>query len=269
MKKNQKIKLFYIHTPKTGGSSVNEYFSRVFPKTHLTHAEAHIKNDIAFDMNAYEFISGHLSYPAVRSLLDDSWIKMVTFREPYSFVISHLCWIRRLADNDEVESYNKHPKNIQKIASKMKTLDFSIASDISRFVDWLNDIEFTYLHNTQTVFISPKKIIERALQNLENIEFVGTLERLDEFLSYMSYELSFKVNLQCAPVANVNTRNYGFNIKDPRIKKALYPLVDKDIILYEAASKRLDKDISSYNGVLFDNNSENISIIKRIKLLKN
>ncbi|PWQ98694.1 sulfotransferase family 2 domain-containing protein [Leucothrix arctica] len=248
MKKNTKTRLFYIHTPKTGGTSVNQYFMKVYPETALVHVEADLKKETNLDLSKYDFISGHLTFPAVSSLLDPSWRKMVTFREPYSFVVSHMCWIRRLADEDQRENFQKHPENIQKIAVKMKEFDFSIAGDIRSFISWLEEFGFSYLHNTQTIFMSPKKNIKRALLNLDSVEFVGTLERLDDFLAYVSYKLSLELTFHGAPIANVNRRNYGFNIDDTETRKELYPLIKKDIVLYDAALKRLDKDILSCKG---------------------
>lgn len=245
MKPSSNYKLFYIHTPKTAGSSVNEYFTNIFPNS-ICHIEGKLKLENGLDLDEYDFASGHIGYTHAHKILDDKWLKLVTFREPYSFVISHLCWIRLLADPGQEERFNNHPEIFQRIAKKMASLDLSKADSIKLFIEWLDSVGCDYLHNTQTFYLDYAKTIEGAKAALEKIEFVGTLEKIDKFLELINYELSLDVKFERAPRKNVNKQKYGLDINNPEHKKALLPLIDKDIEIYKIVSDIQDRSLSRY-----------------------
>lgn len=245
MKPRSNYKLFYIHTPKTAGSSVNEYFTNIFPNS-ICHIEGKLKSEKGLDLDKYDFASGHIGYTHAHKILDDKWLKLVTFREPYSFVISHLCWIRLLADPGQEERFNNHPEIFQRIATKMASLDLSKAGNITLFIEWLDSISCDYLHNTQTFYLDYAKTIEGAKAALKNIEFVGTLEKIDKFLELINYELSLDVKFERAPRKNVNKQKYGLDINNPEHRQALLPLIDKDIEIYEIVSDIQDNNLNSY-----------------------
>ncbi|RVU83391.1 hypothetical protein EOL70_16835 [Leucothrix sargassi] len=248
MKYNEKYKLFYIHTPKTAGSSVNEYFNKIFKNKSIFHIEGQLGRAKSFDINNFDFASGHISYDRAKRILDNRWLKIITLREPYSFVISHLCWIRLLADSDQKERFNRHPEIIQKVAKKMLDVDFSDSNQITSFIAWLESIDYLYLHNTQTFYLDIKKRVDYAKKALKDIEFVGTLEELDDFLNMVNNQLNLNSTYSRAPRENVNTRKYGLDINDEKIRKALFPLIDKDILLYKEASKIFSNDLLSYHS---------------------
>jgi len=247
------MKLFYFHIPKTAGSSINEFFAKNVVPYHF-HVES--VQDLTKEFcEHFEFISGHVSFSRMNQMLDHKdWTTFVTFREPLAYTISHLKWVRKLADKGEEERFKQHPEIFQKIALKMTEYDFSIPTQITEFINWLKSINFKYFHNTQLHYIHQTQNqhelsdhqINIALQNMKKINFIGIQENLDEFMEMISYEFDWKLDQK--PRVNVNENNYGFNIDDPETQKALFPLYEKDLILYEEAKKLHAKQKALYDN---------------------
>jgi hypothetical protein len=239
------MKVFYIHVPKTGGTSINDFFAKFFKK-HIFHIEG--SNEILSEiLKKYDFVSGHVSYGRLQNNISEEWIKVISFREPYSFVISHLSWIRKLADPGEEKRLLSHPKIFQKVALKMKTYDFSDPNQINDFINWLEKKDFWYLHNTQTLYLDVNKNVEKAISLLDNFELIGITEKLVDFLTVVDYELNLNLLSKISvPKKNINKNKYGFNINDEETKKVLNRLIDKDEIIYNEAKKKMDSLLKKY-----------------------
>lgn len=123
------MKVFYLHVPKTAGSSINAFFSAHLRKT-LLHIESmpEINKD---ELERYSFVSGHVPLDKIDSIINlEHWDTIASFREPISYVASHIKWIRKLADPDQKSRFDNHPKIFQDIALKMAGMDFSNPKDI-------------------------------------------------------------------------------------------------------------------------------------------
>lgn len=237
------MKLLYFHVPKTAGSSINKFFSQNTER-YSFHIEGVENLDNSF-FNKYDFLSGHVAYNHINSMIDlRDWITFITLREPISYVISHLKWVRKLADKGEEERLLEHPPIFQKIALEMLKYDFSKSQDISSFIQWLDSINFKYFHNTQLHYLNSNRRekfftdeeIGEALENLHKINFVGIQENLNEFIEIISYEFGWNLP-HSTPNVNVNSENYGFNINDKKTREALKPLYEQDMIIYNEAKK--------------------------------
>jgi hypothetical protein len=233
---SKNVNIFYYHVPKTAGTSINRFFTDTI-SNNITHAEGKDKDLTADFLNQFNFASGHLSYTKINPLLDNRWVSMITFREPFSYAVSHLCWIRKLVEQGEEVRFHNHPKVFQEIATKMKTLDFSQSADIDKLVKWLKSIDFNYLFNTQTLYLDIGKDITKALTHLYNIDYVGVMDETPNFLKTMGVEFGFDSNQKKVPQENISTNKYGFDLNNNNTRLALLPFIDKDIIIYEEAKR--------------------------------
>lgn len=247
------MKLLYFHVPKTAGSSINKFFS-----TNLLNHHFHIESVANLNKDwceKYQFLSGHVSYNRMNAMINlNEWITFATFREPLSYVISHLKWVRKLAEDSESERLAAHPKIFQDIAIKMKEYDFSNANQITMFIQWLESINFYYFHNTQTHYMNQTNEqgflsdaqIDIALNNMEKINFIGVQESLSEYMELISYEFGWNIDLNDEIRVNTNENNYGFDISNIEIQKALLPLYQTDILIYEKAKKLFKQQQALY-----------------------
>lgn len=241
-------KYFYIHVPKTAGSSLNTFLEKNVVRS-ISHAEGSEKklDDLILE---YDLISGHISYTQVMNELDIRNVKtMITFREPFSYVVSHLCWVRKLADKGEEKRFSEHPKVFQDIALKMKEFDFSDPVELSSFIDYLEEIDFTYFHNTQTLYASNDKSVENAKLNIDRINFVGITEGLEDYFKIISLAFKWDLGFEPRNKVNVNSNKYGLDLNNRGTKDVLYRLVDKDILVYEYATQRFKSTQFAYLSI--------------------
>lgn len=250
-----KNNIFYLHIPKTAGSSMNRFLASQFADTEcLVHIESKIdfenKEDIK-KIDAFKLLSGHIALPKMQQKLKvlDSRVTMATFRIPIEHVISHIAWVRKLGDKGEESRLHMHSKIVQKIVLKLLTVDLSNAKEITHFISWLTEEKIYLFHDTQIKYLNDVNYlvnannINIALQNLDKLDFVGTTERLGEFQTMLCYELGWKFYERKIEKENINNNNYGLDIQNASIRKALQPLIQWDNMIYRIARERFIDDM--------------------------
>ena len=251
-----KNKIFYLHIPKTAGSSMNKFLTSQFKEGQtLTHIESKIdfqNNDDVLKADNYELLSGHIQLPQAQHKLKVFETRQIitTFRIPFEHVVSHIAWVRKLGDNGEEKRLQQHNATVQKIVAKLLQTDLSNAEDVLSFIDWLEMEKIYLFHDTQTRYLcgGPAKEllpqhINSAISNLQKIDFVGVTERLGEFMALLCFQNDWKINTSEEIVENKNSNNYGLDIQNPKIREALQKLVKWDNLIYKLARERFIDDM--------------------------
>ena len=237
----QKIPLLYIHIAKTAGSTVNKVLRECFgAENSLVHAESIPDWPVQVKENKIDFLSGHIPYQAFIKVKElQCYKKAITFREPYSHVISHLSWIRALSLEENKTRYKAHPEYIKKLSDKLASYDLSCPTQISDAIKSFNSLEHRLLDNTQTRYIrtnlAKESVTEvdllNSIENLKDFDFVGTDNNIGGFLKEIAtdYEVDYEVEDRRENVLNIK---FGLDINNHEIKEALLPLVKFDLQLY-------------------------------------
>jgi len=244
----QKDMFYYLHIPKTAGTTINKLFSSQYPVDEvLTHIES---SDLIKDpdkitlIQKYTYVSGHYSYPAAKNNLSISdRTTIATFRLPEEHVISHLCWVRLLGEPEHANRLAQHDKNIQSIVEHLKTVDLSNAEKIPPLIEWLEDNKYFLFHNTQARYLcggaqSPALTdnqVKIALSNLDELDFVGTVDRLSDFISMLISTFSFDTTSDNQQRENANNHKFGMDHNNRPFMNALAPLIKYDQIIYGKA----------------------------------
>jgi len=257
-----KDRIFYLHIPKTAGTSMNTFLSSKFDdKEVLTHLESNkILNaaNFAKKTEKYKYISGHVVLPRMIRDLDvfNTMTTVATFRRPIEHVVSHISWVRKLGDPGQEKKLGKHTPEIKRIVNKLLEIDLSNPDDITIFIEWLEEKELYLFHNTQTKYLCggapgvfTPQMINTALIHLNKIDFVGTVERLNDFYLLLAGSLSLKVEKDELVKENANGCNFGLDISDTKISKVLQHLVDWDNLIYRIAKEKFIDDL---HGFLID-----------------
>jgi len=254
-------KIFYLHIPKTAGSSMNKFLTSQFQENEsLTHIESKIdfnKDEDIKRAKSYALLSGHVPLPHIQQKLDvlNERVTLVTLRNPMEHVISHIAWVRKLGDKSEEGRLKQHNTTVQKIVKKLLTLDLSKVDDIKKLIYWLEKEKIYLFHDTQIKYIGggggiiQPHIVNSALVNLKRITYVGISERLGEFQAMLCDALSWKIE-DAKKQENKNDSYYGLNIQDEEIRKALQPLIQWDILIYREARQRFISDMHLFLSAL-------------------
>ncbi len=266
-------KVFYLHIPKTAGSSMNKFLTSQFQEDKsLTHIESKLdfsKDEDIKRAKNYSLLSGHVPLPHMQQKLNvlNERVTLVTFRNPIEHVISHIAWVRKLGDKSEEGRLKQHNATVQKIVKKLLALDLSKADDIKKLICWLEKEKIYLFHDTQTRYLSgfgnkiEANTINIALQNLNKLDFVGVSERLTEFQLMLCDRFDWKFT-QESTKENANTSYYGLNKNDASIRKALQPLIEWDTLIYRTARERFIDDMHSFLAKLEKNSVPRFSSVK-------
>jgi hypothetical protein len=249
--------LLYVHIAKTAGSTVNKVISKWFDEgSSLIHAESKENwREIVSDKGV-KFLSGHIPYVEFKRFekINSFYKKAITFREPYSHIISHLAWICALSLEENRARYEAHPAYIQKLSDKLHETDLSSPDEIKKLIESLSDDEFRLLDNTQTRYIRSEISkecvdwldLEAALKNLYDFDFIGIDNNISGFLTKIadSYQLEYQAEDRRENVLN---NKFGLDLNNESIKSVLLPLVKYDLELYEKVKEKVNVDTAKSN----------------------
>ena len=242
---------FYLHIPKTAGSFFNQFLHTNI-ESFLEHIEVKIDLENETDilkLSQYQSFSGHVVLPRVQNKFLHRFPKKVItiLRNPIEQLISHITFVRELAEESEKNRFVNHSRVIQELALYLKSLDFTNPNEFIKLIDWLEKNEVWLFHDCQTRYLGNGKgaiqpdNLDLALKNLESIEYIGISERLQEFMVLLAHKESLKV-IESTKV-NATKRRYGLDINNEATVRALYPLIKNDKIVYRIARQRFIKDL--------------------------
>lgn len=235
-----------MHIAKTAGSTINAFITQHYSKDdYVTHFETLNINSFGTLQNK-KFISGHTFYPMAckRMPFLSSFIKITVFRRPINQLMSHIAWIRNLAEPGNEESYHSHAKHFQNMADRFKQMDLSSPRELRTFVNNLNPQEQTTFNNFQTRYLFPEPTEKVAdvdfigiSRILDSFDLIGTSETVSDFLRKLEKLMHWQSSDLVAP-QNVAKNYFGMDPQDPAQMDALHPLIAHDCRLYDMVYAR-------------------------------
>jgi hypothetical protein len=233
--------IYFMHVAKAAGSTVNEVIARQFPADSVVlHFESSPKTDDHL-LRTKRFISGHPFYYVARKRLPfiESFFKVTVFREPVKQLMSHIAWVRKLAEPENLPEFYKHAGHFQEMAIRLKNTDLSSSRELTLFANNLNRFERTTFSNFQTRYLIPLPSDDMSLVDFEEVkcllgefDIVGTTESLDSFFRTLFKAMRWTCPDDIAS-QNIAGNYFGLDPSDPAQKRALSPLLKHDQRLYE------------------------------------
>lgn len=245
-------KYFYLHIPKTAGTTFNNFLKKNFSSSNVIfHIES--KLDKIKDQTV---LSGHIPLVRAEKVIPnfDEYIQITVFREPLKQLSSHLRYVRKLGEPREKSRLLTHTPQIQKIVARLVLTDLSSTKELENFIVWLEEENLALFHNTQTQYLIGSRfeitteMLEGAKFYLEKIEYVGITERLDDYMRLLRYRLKLHRHHFTNKKLNVTSESFGLNIEQEEIQKVLEPLICYDKIIYDEAKHRFSKDFFEIEG---------------------
>jgi len=235
------LKIFFLHIPKTAGSSLNDFIASHFPADRVrTHIEAGSDDGDPRVAEDFDFISGHVKAPSAKRWWNlDGFTWVTLFRDPWRQLASHLSWVRFIAEDPEGGFFKGHPRPIRDLAMQLQAIDYSNP-------DQLGEILFSNDHRVLTLFdnFQTRALIEmtpgrrvaysdlkEALERLGWFDVIGTTEHYDDFIGRLCRLASWAIPPKPRRL-NIQSKRFGLEIDNPETRKLLAPLVAHDLELY-------------------------------------
>jgi hypothetical protein len=258
----------FIHIQKTAGSSITQMLERLFHPTQIAPERA-VREALALPpsdrwphsapVRRFALIAGHYDYPGLRSLGPDRFL-LTFLRDPVKRVLS-LYYFWRSYDLRRVAPSETH-KGIE-CACERPLLEFLRAREpmVQTMIDNAYVRRLTGLGYfdpaADALAEDPEGALRRALQALDDFGFVGLTERMDESLAVLGSLLEFTPPAS-SPQVNVSSANetgpwsrFRAVAREPvtkAIEQELARLTRLDRVVYEAAMRRLDRDLRAAEG---------------------
>jgi hypothetical protein len=237
-------KLFFLHIPKTAGTSFVETVRPWFPSSHPVDLKMLDNDDI---LAANNFVWGHITYDRFRAApASEEFLTAVALREPYARLASHLQYTDRYNEPAFAEELTRLPAGPRDAANRIANVDLNDAGEIARFLDDMTPWEHAAYCDLQVRYLTdaprPPDFLprinvtadhtEKAIFNLESFDFVMCTDALD--IGVREIAMAFdKPEPQTAARINRGLSGRRVNVHNPAIRQALAPCVKSDLKLYE------------------------------------
>ena len=196
------------------------------------------------------FCSEHIPFYEAKLKLDnvENHFLFTFLREPYDHLISHISWLGNL--NESPESVKDFfDDEVHELSKRIRFTDFESQAEVKVFVNDLPYCGVKFFDNCFTRYLGNDEIeecvsfedVEIALANLKKFSFVGSFEQMELSVNKLFTKLGM-VSSGIDFSRKINSSNpkkiSNIELHEP-IKNVLFPLVEKDLIIYREAKKRL------------------------------
>lgn len=229
--------MFFVHVPKTAGSSVNEILSGSGMV-----GKANIEQELAADIDTKreawednEWLSGHVYYD--RAVLEMSQLGIsprffACIRDPTEHIVSHVNWLLEIQCRG-LDFFFDHPKIIQLISFQTHMVDFT---DRNSVCDLLMRHAYLFL-NYQTRFVvgDDHEGIDKVERDrrIASYEFIGSSANIIELVERMGVS-----GVKTSPRVNVSNRHFDPEIfYDPWVQQFLGQANSRDSDLIAQVEK--------------------------------
>lgn len=231
----------FIHTPKTGGSSISTYFKEYVGSKRSGRVVRYddFKNLdpllFASRARAARFVTGHMPWSVFELCRDEDTFAFTVLRDPYQRLRSLYHFIVNLPD-----SYEREPEVDE--MRHMSLEDFLSSRDpkIRQYTD-----NFVARQFSGSLDILPEtdedrqRLANKAVENLQSIDLVGFNDDLDSAFKRVAEVAGLppppagrRVNVTSKLVASGKGREIVSRDFSPAMRELAKPLVEGDLIVY-------------------------------------
>lgn len=222
----ERPKVFFMHVAKAGGTSVNDFFAKHLGNNKcFFHMEGKRNWNPEQMVERHDFISGHVRIQRIRRILKLEGFYLTTvFREPKSHLMSHLSWVKHIADNPKGAFFRSHTPEVQELALLLSEVQLDDAKGLLRFLETMGPEGFTLFDNCQCRYLLEDpptgKIGEEAWEemtsSLDLFDRIGLTSDLDSYAEGVARDLHFRPP-EKFPRSNVqkgNKPSWGLEVEE-------------------------------------------------------
>lgn len=228
-------KIFFLHVPKTGGSSISEMFESNHENAHCErffYPNLESGYDDDFDqIKKFDFMSGHIRLKSFVERLNTKDYFVFTFiRNPLEQFISHFNWLYEIRNKTE-DFFNNHPKRIKKISDDIFNLDLE---DINNVINLLE--KYIIFQNHQSKHI----LINNDIKSLKYYDYIGDTNNIkNDINNIFSMQNIKKKKDHDHKFKDIKNKNYNYVVNKEYFKSSnvfmdfYYDYNSKDEALYK------------------------------------
>jgi len=239
-------KIYFLHIPKTAGTSLNDLIAGLFPQELVT---THIESNNELFQNrsllkVMMFLSGHIPFRNIKKRINlEEYFKLTVLRDPFQQLISHLNCVQSLSENTSSKFFKNHAPEIKELSLDLRKRNLEDPGNLRKLIETLGPTGTKLFDNCQTRHLMEEFTenrlteahLETGLENLQLFDQVGTLENITPFLGSLRSSLGIDEDLSL-PQLNVNPSSKKIAAHQEEIRNILNPLIRFDQYLYDSIS---------------------------------
>lgn len=238
--------LYFLHIPKTAGTSLNNLIKSQFPKEKVyPYATYHqVYTNTKLNLDNFDIIAGHFTHSYIQNMIRP--VKIITMlRNPLSRVISaYNHFMREPVHNYEFNKFKKCPikdaiNMYPWLFSDQQTKHLGWSENVLKMPRYKIPIPFSienWLEFRQN--LNMEKIFQNACKNIDNMFLFGFTDRLEEFTKILFEKMEWNVPVEI-PKSNIAKENQvQENEINERVIKRIEELNSYDNRLYQYARKK-------------------------------
>jgi hypothetical protein len=255
------VHLFFLHIPKTAGTSVANVLSSLFGSKNCSLYIEGLKHEDRKLLRDKNIISGHLFFEEIHRLNYISKFKLATvFRDPYARLASHIQYMDRYSTLKFIKEYYALPKYLRNVVDRISRVNFRDPRSLEKFFSNPLPWEKLAFDNSQVRFLVDdpgpnltahtldQSIVDTAIKKLSRFDHLGITENISSFISDIAASNGMNMNYL---MSHSNKSEYGgrkIDYRNPDIRSALHEFVKYDVQLYEAALIRIAPPLAQQNS---------------------
>lgn len=237
--------LYFLHIPKTAGTSLNKTLTSKFkPQKVYPFATYHqVFTNSKLDLDSYDFIHGHFTMSFVENLKSTPNI-ITVFRNPISRVVSAYNHFMREPEASFEFNYFKKC-NIKKA---LQTYPWLFSNQQVKHLGWNENILTVPKYKIPIPFsienwkefhknIKINEIYKKACENLEKLFLFGFTDRINEFINNLFVKMNWELPLEIPSQNKAKDNQITENDLSPEIIQTIEKLNEYDIKFYKHARK--------------------------------
>lgn len=242
---------FFLHIPKTAGTSFREIVDSVFDVDGI--CQAYLYKDIIKlpkgGLRKYRLIRGHYGYEILRYYLGFDPALITMLRSPVERTISHLRFLKRARNLSAPlkQFVPVHDISIDELCFNDVTRKFLKNYQLKKlayqYSPNMNDSERLMFSN----LIEYPSLLPLAKSRIRASFFVGLAERFEDSINLFHYSFATKPHNKKIPMYNVAPRDKEMEPCRECID-SLAELLELDIELYNYAAKVFEERMDRMNG---------------------
>ncbi|MFZ3373666.1 MAG: Wzt carbohydrate-binding domain-containing protein [Desulfitobacteriaceae bacterium] len=225
-------KYFFLHIPKTAGSSLFTFFRDVLGEGNVFQVrDVKIGGQRAETLKDYSMVGGHLTYNQMETYFEPERYRVVFLRHPVDRLIS-LYYFHRSAE----EVMHDPTVRLTKEMDLQSYITYLAKAEIQ---DGIRNAQVWHMTGDVDIQLKPIDRLEMAKENLDKMDFIGLTENFADSVDLLS------IDCQWPPVQTLPQEN--ITIKRPFLQDLSGDLVSR---ITETAA--LDVELYKYGVKLYE-----------------
>ena len=242
IKGKRRPRVVFIHTPKTGGNSINSYFKE-YVGSKKSGRTVRYDDFIGMNMNffvekakAADYVMGHMPWSAFELCRDERTYAFTILRDPYDRLRSLYHFIVNLPPDYPREDAVNEMQHLS-LHEFLSSRDPRVRTHTDNFLTRQFAGALDVLPKTQ---VERFRLAEVAIRNLSTLDLIGFNDDLDAAFAKVAHVAGLpppprgrRVNVTADLVVDGQDRTAASRALDDEARELARPLVEADLLVYE------------------------------------